>query len=158
VRNYLAAVARPFSSNALRSWEDAETIADGIYADAFKPDGDVANVWLDFTEILLDLAGPLTGDTTSVIASLMELGAWAFASDRDGKPTGADLKIKADAVAATLSGQMQDAREDLLEHGQRDRQRSGQAQRRRPQRLLQPGAGMPASVVLHPGSAEPGIG
>ena len=113
VRSYLAKLGTPFSSGALSSWSDAETIADQIYQDAASPDGQIALRWTSFTQTILAMVGPLTGGATTVMAGIMNLGTWIAGAAGDGTPGLDEVRIQADQLGKQLVSQAQDSQATL---------------------------------------------
>jgi len=105
VRSYMHDVARPFSDNALGGWAAAHKIADDISTPTHNPKDETVYNWLDFTEILLDMAAPVTDDATGVLASMLEMGVWIAGATKPGVPTDREFQVKADELGDRLISQ-----------------------------------------------------
>jgi len=93
---------RPTSGNYL----DIKTTADTVFKETrAEPSGEVTAHWLEFTKIMLGLAGHLTAGATSVVAELIDLGQWIAGAEKDGSPTYDELSIRADELSQTVAKQ-----------------------------------------------------
>jgi hypothetical protein len=110
VRLYLEDLASPFADNALKSYADVQEVGDRVYEDAHNPDEEIALHWVEFVEILLELAGPVTHEVSSTVAGLMELGVWAFGDDPNGEPI-KEIPFEARKLGSKIADQMQDVTE-----------------------------------------------
>jgi hypothetical protein len=111
VREYLDHLSKPFEKERLSSWQAAQKIADEIYGESKAPDNETALRWIEFTSIVLKLAGPATAHVSNEIGEVLDLGVWAFGSDKEGHPTYDEVSIKAHELGKTLSDQMASAAE-----------------------------------------------
>ena len=114
VRSYLAKLASPFADGALKSWTDAQQIADQIYQDAKQPDDKTSLRWVQFTSTMIKLIGaasfnPISGGVAGIMGNLLDFGAWIAGTGKDGAPGGDEVRFKADELGAQLVDQAQQA-------------------------------------------------
>ena len=114
VRSYLAKLASPFADGALKSWTDAQQIADQIYQDAKRPDDKTSLRWVQFTSTMIKLIGaasfnPISGGVAGIMGNLLDFGAWIAGTGKDGAPGGDEVRFKADELGAQLVDQAQQA-------------------------------------------------
>jgi hypothetical protein len=69
------------------------------------PDDSAVTHWIEFTKIMLELAGPLTHEVSSTVAAMMEFGVWAFGSDDHGGPSD-EIQFKARELGRKLTERM----------------------------------------------------
>ena len=106
VRTHLSNLSYPFVDTCKdKCWAAAHDIADQVYEAARKPDDEVAFRWIEFTESILHLLGPVTDDVSSEIGTALELGVWAFGATERGSPTDSEVRIKADKLGTELLDQ-----------------------------------------------------
>jgi hypothetical protein len=106
VREFLDHLSKPFEKERFASWAQAQTIADEIYSETKPPDTETTLHWIEFTSIMLKLAGPLTAHVSNEMGEVLDLGVWAFGADKEGHPSYDGVSIKAHALGKTLSEQM----------------------------------------------------
>jgi hypothetical protein len=110
VRDYLDDLASPIANTAVLTYDTVVGIGDKVYKDTEQPDAEATLHWLEFSEILLELAGPLTHEVSSTVAGVMELGVWMFGANENGGPN-PELPFKSRELGSELREQMQDAAE-----------------------------------------------
>ncbi len=99
VRAYLDNLATPYGPGAaIKGWSDAQTIADKVQTSLQTSDNETAMRWIEFTKILLHLAAPLTHEVTGTVASLLDLGVWAYGANDNGAPTADEFRFRADEL------------------------------------------------------------
>jgi hypothetical protein len=108
-KEYLAELSEPFSSKVLDGWATAEEIAKKIYAETQAKDSETSLRWVEFTSIMLKLAGPLTGHVSSTLGEIMDLGVWGFGASEAGRPTYTEVSLKATELAGELRKEMESA-------------------------------------------------
>lgn len=106
VRSYLTSLSSPVSGSEVLSYATVQKVASAVHDEAKPPDNKSTMRWLEFTEILLELAGPLTHEVSSTIAGVMELGTWMFGADEQGGPI-EEIPFKANEFDAELIKEMQ---------------------------------------------------
>ncbi|MBS1882423.1 MAG: hypothetical protein JSS97_05645 [Actinobacteria bacterium] len=111
VREYIGNISEPFSSKALAGWATAEELAKQIYVETKATNEETNLRWIEFTSIMLKLAGPLTAHVTNTIAELMDLGVWGFGATKGGAPTYEEVSIKATELAGELRKELEGAAE-----------------------------------------------
>jgi hypothetical protein len=118
VRTYLDKLSSPYGPDAaLKTWADVQVIADDIYAAANNPNREVAFKWLELTESILDLLGPVTHEVTGAIAAAMEIAAWTYGATNEGAPTAEEVNVEAHKLGAHLVEQAQQTRETFARMG-----------------------------------------
>jgi hypothetical protein len=117
VRGYLAEISSVFSDNALKSWADAHTIADEIYADSQKPSGNAGLRWSQFVSILLKNLAPFVAPELSMVANLLDMGNWIAGGIVNGSQAGNDPDVAADQLGSKLIDQTQQAQATYLNMG-----------------------------------------
>ena len=133
VRSYLAKLGSPFADGALKSWTDAQKIADQIYQDANKPDDKTSLRWVQFASTLIKLIGaasfnPISGGVAGIMGNLLDFGVLIAGASKDGTPGGAEVRFKADQLGRTSSSGRAgpgDLRPDRGHHRQRLQQTQG---------------------------------
>ena len=98
------------------SYDTVIGIGDRVYQDAEQPDSEATLHWLEFAEILLELAGPITHEVSSTVAGVMELGVWMFGADESGAPN-PELPFKARELGSEVRNQMQNAKQTYRKIG-----------------------------------------
>jgi hypothetical protein len=111
VREYIGHLSEPFSSKAFAGWATAQELANQIYVETKAKDAETNLRWIEFTSIMLKLAGPLTAHVTNTIAELMDLGVWGFGATKDGAPTYDEVSIKATELAGELRKELEGSAE-----------------------------------------------
>jgi hypothetical protein len=106
VRSYLSILSSPVSGSEVLNYATVKQVASTVHDEAKPPDNKSTMRWLEFTEILLELAGPITHEVSSTIAGVMELGTWMFGADEEGGPI-EEIPFKADEFGADLVKEMQ---------------------------------------------------
>jgi NTP pyrophosphatase (non-canonical NTP hydrolase) len=117
VREYLSQLANPFDVNIFKGWREAKVVADKIRAEVEADNAQTGLYWTQFTSLLLNLAGPLTGNVTSTLGGLLEIGVWYFGGETNGEPTAVEYDVKADEVGTALSEEMEAAVETFSRMG-----------------------------------------
>jgi hypothetical protein len=106
-REYLHRLSQPFAENGLKSYVTVQEIGDKIYKESNASDSNTSLEWVEFTSIMLKLAGPLTLHATNTLGELLDLGVWAFGSTPEGRPTYDGVQIKAHELGSALMKQME---------------------------------------------------
>ena len=106
-REYLHRLSQPFAENGLKSYVTVQEIGDKIYKESSASDSNTSLEWVEFTSIMLKLAGPLTLHATNTLGELLDLGVWAFGSTPEGRPTYDGVEIKAHELGSALMKQME---------------------------------------------------
>jgi len=119
VRTLMETLAAPFDGTAgLNAWTDTQKLADEIYNSAKKPEAETGLNWVELTEILLKLAGPLTGHFSAVAAEMLQFGDWvAGAADQDGSPSGEEVRFQADEIGTEIVDRAEDQAANLRRVG-----------------------------------------
>jgi hypothetical protein len=112
VRGYLEKLKKPITEAGGISYSDVVAIGDRIFAETKEPDSKEALFWVEFVEILLELAGPVTHEASSTIAGLMQLGVLAFESGEGGGPAD-EVEYEARKLGDALVKEMQDTAKNL---------------------------------------------
>jgi hypothetical protein len=107
VRAYLANLAKPISNSEVLSYAKVLDIGAKVHEEAKPPDDDATMRWLEFAEILLELAGPITHEVSSTVAGAMELGVWMFGADENGGAVD-EIPFKADELGDEIVAQMKE--------------------------------------------------
>ena len=105
VRSYLTNLASPVSDGQALSYATVQDIGAKVHKEAEPPDDEATMRWLEFAEIMLELAGPITHEVSSTVASVMALGTWMFGADEKGGPV-EELPFKASEFGKELVAQM----------------------------------------------------
>ena len=108
-REYMAHLAEPFSSKTLEGWATAEEIAKKIYAETKATNAETSLRWVEFTSIMLKLAGPLTGGISSTLGEVLDLGVWGFGASQSGRPTYTEVSLKGTELAGELRKELEGA-------------------------------------------------
>jgi hypothetical protein len=117
-RTYLEHLSDPFAADKqLKDWTAAQTIADKIYEDAFKPKDEAAVSWVEFTEALLRVLGPLTHEASAMLAEGMELGMWIYGATESGAPSDGEVRRAANQVGEVLVNRADIARSTFKSMG-----------------------------------------
>ena len=99
VRTYLDNLSQPFSANeTLKNWSAAQRIADKVYEDAYKPKDEAAVSWIEFTQTLLHLLGPITHEASGILAAALDLGMWIYGATQSGAPSDGEVRSEANKV------------------------------------------------------------
>lgn len=110
VRKYLKDLSSPFDTGAaLESWITAQDVADKVRDAVRPPDDETVMSWIEFVKIILHLAGPFTHEVTGEVASLLDLGVWAYGANGSGAPTGDEFHVKANELGKELVDRALDA-------------------------------------------------
>jgi hypothetical protein len=105
VRSYLAKLASPISDSEVLSYATVQDVGTRVHNEAKPPDDEATMRWLEFAEILLELAGPITHEVSSTVAGVMELGTWMFGANSNGGPV-EEIPFKANEFGKDLVAQM----------------------------------------------------
>ena len=117
-RTYLDHLSDPFAADRqLKDWTAAQTIADKIYEDAYKPKDEAAVSWVEFTETLLHVLGPLTHEASAMLAEAMELGMWIYGATESGAPSDGEVRRAANQVGEVLVNRADIARSTFKSMG-----------------------------------------
>jgi hypothetical protein len=108
-KEYLTDLSEPFSSQAFDGWATAEEIAKKIYAETNATNAETSLRWVEFTSIMLKLAGPLTGHISNTLGELLDLGVWGFGASESGRPTYTEVSLKATEIAGELRKELEGA-------------------------------------------------
>jgi hypothetical protein len=108
-REYLAKLSEPFTAKTFDGWATAEEIAKKIYAETQAQNSETSLRWVEFTSIMLKLAGPLTGHVSATLGELLDLGVWGFGASEAGRPTYTEVSLKATELAGELRKELEGA-------------------------------------------------
>lgn len=108
-KEYLTDLSEPFTSQVFDGWATAEEIAKKIYAKTNATNAETSLRWVEFTSIMLKLAGPLTGHISNTLGEIMDLGVWGFGASESGRPTYTEVSLKATEVAGELRKELEGA-------------------------------------------------
>jgi hypothetical protein len=110
-KEYVERLSKPFTSKVFESWAEAEKIANEIYENTEAKNVETSLRWVEFTSIMLKLAGPLTGHISNTLGEIMDLGVWGFGATETGRPTYTEVSLEATKLASELSTEMKNAAE-----------------------------------------------
>lgn len=108
-KEFLAHLSEPFAAKVFDGWATAEEIAKKIYVATNATNAETTLRWVEFTSIMLKLAGPLTGHVSNEIGELMDLGVWGFGASESGRPTYTEVSIQATELAGELRKELENA-------------------------------------------------
>lgn len=102
VRSYVTQLSTVFKDANGVAWARTHTVADDVFKAVNPPDEETTLSWLEFTKILLDIAGPFTHEASAEVANLLDLAMWLYGAGEKGAPTYDEFAIEADQLGAEL--------------------------------------------------------